>query len=91
VTSDIIRRRNRIIAKVKRRYWSLTQKFGIQVPKTVEEALRIDESTGATFWFDAIKKEREKVKVALEFCEDWTPEQIRQGLARKGLCWLSRN
>jgi hypothetical protein len=25
----------------------------------------------------------EKVKVAFEFCEDWTPEQIRQGLARK--------
>jgi hypothetical protein len=24
----------------------------------------------------------EKVKVAFEFCEDWTPEQIRQGLAR---------
>jgi hypothetical protein len=25
----------------------------------------------------------EKVKVAFEFCEDWTPEQIRQGLAHK--------
>jgi hypothetical protein len=82
-TSDVLRRRNRIIAKVKRRYWSLTHKFGIQVPKTVEEALQIDESTGTTFWFDAIKKEMEKVKIALEFCEDWTPEQIRQGLVRK--------
>jgi hypothetical protein len=49
----------------------------------VEEALQIDELTGTTFWFDAIKKEMEKVKVAFEFCEDWTPEQIRQGLARK--------
>jgi hypothetical protein len=34
--------------------------------------------TGTTFWFDAIRKEVEKVKVAFEFCE-----QIRQGLARK--------
>jgi hypothetical protein len=25
----------------------------------------------------------EKVKVAFEFCEDWIPEQIHQGLARK--------
>jgi hypothetical protein len=47
----------------------------------VEEALQIDEETGTTFWFDAIRKEMEKVKVAFEFCEDWTPEQIRQGLA----------
>jgi hypothetical protein len=79
--SDVLRRRNRIISKVKRRYWSLTHKFGIRVPKTVEEALQIDEETGTTFWFDAIRKEMEKVKVAFEFCEDWTPEQIRQGLA----------
>jgi hypothetical protein len=81
--SDVLRRRNRIISKVKRRYWSLTHKFGIQVPKTVEEAIQIDEATGTTFWFDAIRKEMEKVKIAFEFCEDWTPEQIRQGLARK--------
>jgi hypothetical protein len=81
--SDVLRRRNRIISKVKRRYWSLTHKFGIQVPKTVDEALQIDKLTGTTFWFDAIRKGLEKVKVAFEFYEDWTPEQIRQGLARK--------
>jgi hypothetical protein len=44
--------------------------------------LRIDEETGTTFWMDAIRKEMEKVKVAFEFCESWTPQQIRDGLAR---------
>jgi hypothetical protein len=28
-------------------------------------------------------KEMSKVKIAFEFCEDWTPDQIRQGLAKQ--------
>jgi hypothetical protein len=39
--------------------------------------------TGTAFWFDAIRKEMEKVKVAFEFCKEWMPKQICQGLARK--------
>ena len=41
-----LRRRDRIIKKVKSRYWAKSHKFGIELPKTVEEALRIDERTG---------------------------------------------
>jgi hypothetical protein len=52
------------------------------LPKTVQEAWHIDEETGMTFWMDAIRKEMEKVKIAFEFCESWTPQQIRDGLAR---------
>jgi hypothetical protein len=81
--ADVLRRRNRIIAKLKRRYWRVTHKFGVRLPKTVEEALAIDAETGTTFWFDAITKEMSKVKIAFEFCEDWTPDQVRQGLARR--------
>jgi hypothetical protein len=80
--STVLRKRNRIIAKLKRRYWSTTHKFGIRLPKSVREALAIDEETGTTFWRDAIRKEMEKVKVAFEFCEDWSPEQVRNGTAR---------
>jgi hypothetical protein len=79
---DVLRRRNRIINKVKSRYWKLTHKFGIRLPHSVQEALKIDEETNTTFWTDAIKKELKKANVAFEFCEDWTPEQVRQGLAR---------
>jgi hypothetical protein len=80
--SDVLRRRNRIINKVKSRYWKMTHKFGIKVPHSVQEALHFDEESGTTFWTDAIKKELKKVNVAFEFCDDWTPEQVRQGLAR---------
>jgi hypothetical protein len=45
----VLRKRNRIVAKVKR-YWRTTHKFGIRVPKTVEEALSIDDETGTDFW-----------------------------------------
>jgi hypothetical protein len=33
------------------------QKFGIDTPRTVEEALRIDKETNTTYWADAIEKE----------------------------------
>ena len=59
----LLRKRNRIVAKVKR-YWRTTHKFGIRVPKTVEEALAIDEETGTDFWRKALGKEMTKVKVA---------------------------
>jgi hypothetical protein len=42
---------NRIISKVKLRYWStMTHKFGIHLLHSVEEALKIDEKTGTDFW-----------------------------------------
>ena len=34
-----IRKRDRIISKVKLKYWKRTHKFGIRLPKTVDEAL----------------------------------------------------
>ena len=33
-----LKKRNRIIVKVKSTYWMRTHKFGIRIPKTVEEA-----------------------------------------------------
>ena len=45
---DVLCTRNRIIGKVKSRYWRMTHKFGIRVPKSVPEALKIDEDTGTT-------------------------------------------
>jgi hypothetical protein len=54
----------------------------LRLPKSVAETLKIDEETGTTFLMDAIRKEMEKVKVAFEFCESWTPHQVRDGTAR---------
>jgi hypothetical protein len=41
-------------------------KFSVEVPHTVNEALELDRENGNTFWVDAIKKELNSVKVAIE-------------------------
>jgi hypothetical protein len=64
---DVLRRRERIIKAVRGRVHKRTHKFGIQVPKSVAEAFRIDEETKTTFWEDAIKKEMKNVMTAFEF------------------------
>ena len=63
----VLKRRDRIISLVKKRetrYMKRTHKFGIEVPKTVEEAYALDKKNGDTKWADAIAKEMKDVKVA---------------------------
>jgi len=67
---SVLRRRDRILKKVKSRYWSRTHKYGIELPKTVEQALKIDERTGTDFWRRAIEKEMKNVMPAFEFRDD---------------------
>ena len=69
-TRHVLRKRDRIIKKVKSRYWKKTHKFGIELPKSVEEALAIDERTGTDFWRRAIEKEMRNVMPAFEFRDD---------------------
>jgi len=66
---DVLLRREQILSKVKSRYWRTTHKFDIHLPKTVEEALRIDAETNTTFWRDAIAKEMKNVRPAFEIIE----------------------
>ncbi|KAI2495882.1 Reverse transcriptase (RNA-dependent DNA polymerase) [Fragilaria crotonensis] len=51
---DVIRKRGRILLKVKSKYWQRTHKFGIRIPKSVEEALAIDRENGDILWWEAI-------------------------------------
>jgi hypothetical protein len=74
----VLRKRNRIVAKVKR-YWQTTNKFGIRLPKTVAEALAIDDQTGTDFWRKALGKEMNKVKVAWTAANGVSPKQACTG------------
>ena len=79
---ETLRIRNRIISKAKTKYWRTTHKFGIKLPKSVKEALAIDDATGTTLWRDALNKEMSRVRVAFNRNkEGYTPEQIRNGNA----------
>ena len=69
-----LRKRNRIIGKVKTKYWVRTHKFGIKIPKTVAEARQFDAENGNTLWWDAILKEMKNVRPAFEVWERPTNE-----------------
>jgi hypothetical protein len=64
---EVLRRRKRIIQKVKTRYWQRTHKFGIRLPKSIEEAIALDSENGNTLWYDAIQKEVKNVMCAFKF------------------------
>ena len=66
-----IKKKNRIIAKIKSKYWEKTHKYGIRIPKSVKEALEIDaenEAAGIEVpkWWDAIMKEMKNVRIAFK-------------------------
>ena len=69
----ILKKKDRIILLVKKqspRFLKRTHKFGIEVPKTVKEALELDKKNGNTLWADAIAKEMKDVRVAFKILPD---------------------
>jgi hypothetical protein len=74
-----MRKRERIISKLQKKYWRTEYKFGVRIPKTVDEALQIDQMTGMKHWENAMKKEMGKVSVAYKPKDDVTPDDVRKG------------
>ena len=64
-----LKKQNRIISKLKSKYWFRTHKFGIKIPKNAEEARAFDAENGNTLWWDAILKEMKNVRPAFEVWE----------------------
>ena len=79
---ETLRMRNRVIGKVKSRYWKTSHKYGVRLPHSVQEALMIDRETGTDFWWKAIQKEMKKVMIAFDYDDSLTPDQVRNGLGR---------
>jgi hypothetical protein len=71
-----LKRRDRIIKAVKKRYFWKLQKYGIEMPKTVKRALEIDDETDTTFWCDAIRKEMKAVSKAFKFLDEGSPDPV---------------
>jgi hypothetical protein len=64
--STILKKRTWIISKVKAKYWQLTHKVGICIPKPVVQAQEIDKKNGDTLWWDAILMEMRNVRPAFK-------------------------
>ena len=80
----VLRRRDRIINKVKSKYWRTSHKFGIRVPKSVAEAYEIDAATGTNFWTKAIEKEMMNVRIAFDKLEGVSIEDMKSGKVKPG-------
>jgi hypothetical protein len=63
----VLKKRDQIIKKVKSRYWERSHKYGILLPKSVKEALRMDRESGTDFWRQAIEKEMKTIDNAFHF------------------------
>ena len=69
----VLRKHDQIISLVHRRttrYLKRTHKFGIEIPKTVKEALALDRKNGNTLWADAIAKKMKEVCIAFNILPD---------------------
>ena len=75
----VIKRCNRIILKVKSWYWKTMHKFGIHLPKSIEEALKIDRMNNTDLWRKVINKEMLRVKVAWKTHDTNTLQEVREG------------
>ncbi len=59
-----------LVCKRTTRYLKRTHKFGIEVPKTVKEALALDRDNGNTLWVDATAKEMKEVCIVFNILPD---------------------
>ena len=48
----------------------ITHKYGVEIPRTIKEAMNIDAKNGDTQWHDAIEKEMGNLKVAFDILEN---------------------
>ena len=65
-----LRKREVIRAAVKNRIRKMAHKYGIEIPRDVEHAHKIDSRNGNTMWWDALKKEIYNVGVAFEILDE---------------------
>ena len=62
----MLEKRNLFVGKVKSRYLDTTHKFGIRLPHSVDEAIKLDKVNKNTMWQDAIAKEMVHVRPAFK-------------------------
>ena len=64
----MLKKRDKIIVRVRKeqtRYLKKSNKFGIELPQTVEQVVNMDTKIDSIFWADAISKELENIKETL--------------------------
>ena len=83
----VIKKKGRIIAKIKSKYWERTHKYGVKLPKTVKQAIEIDNENGNTLWWDALMKEMKNVRPAFEVYEGKEEDLVGYQKIRCHIIW----
>jgi hypothetical protein len=74
----VLQKRTRIIAAVTKRCHKRTHKFGIEVPKSWDDCVRLNKENDNTLWQDAVSKEMKNVRIAFKILnvEESTPPNL---------------
>ena len=67
--SHVLKKASRLVSKMRTLHHKNSLKFGLEVPKSVKDAVRLDTANGNTYWQEAITKEMTNVKIAFKFLE----------------------
>ena len=65
-----MKKKKAFLGKVKSKYWERTHKYGIQIPKSVKEAILINRENGNCMWQDAVELKMKNNRVAFEEYND---------------------
>ena len=72
----VLSKKSRLLNKIKAVYHKNDLKFGIRVPKSIEEALALDKANGNHLWENAINLEMKNVKIAFKFLNKGAPPPV---------------
>ena len=79
-----MRHRDRIISKVKSKYWRTSHNFGIRVPNTVKESYGIGRQSGTDCWNKVVAKDMKNVRIAIAKLDGVTSDEMRKGKIKPG-------
>ena len=68
-----MRKRDRIISAVNCRMKKRTHKYGIKMPRNIQEDYKLDAVNNNTLWRDAIRKETKNASIAFDILETTVP------------------
>jgi len=57
------------VRKIKSKYLSRTHKYGVRIPKSMQEAIEIDKESNTTLWWNSVMLEMNNVMPTFEVFE----------------------
>jgi ribosomal protein L31E len=87
----VLKKCSRIISDVTKRYHKCTHKFGIEVPKSWDECVRLDKEIDNTIWQKAVRKEMKNVRIAFKILngEELVPLTYQETRCQMTVCPIS--